>query len=53
MRGVELHLDGGGLMYPTVPGVCLFCLMGAPHPLDLPELFLHEASPPNEPVDQE
>jgi hypothetical protein len=28
-------------MFPN-PGVCLFCLMGQPHPVDIPELLYHE-----------
>lgn len=30
-------------MYP-LPGVCLFCLMGLEHPLDLAEWFGHDES---------
>jgi hypothetical protein len=37
-------------MIPTVPGVCLFCLMGVPHPVDVSELLLHEI--PGEPTDE-
>jgi hypothetical protein len=29
-------------MIPTPPGVCLFCLIGQPHPIDISELLYHE-----------
>ena len=29
-------------MIPTLPGICRFCAMGLPHPLDVPELLWHE-----------
>jgi hypothetical protein len=31
---------------PIPPGACLFCLLGLPHPLDLPELAWHELAEP-------
>ena len=39
-------------MQVVPPGMCLFCLMGLPHPLDLPDPVWPESSEP-QPVDAE